>query len=68
MPYHETVTTLAEDAGKLEEVYQAAVRAGEGDAFKAAIDLYQADPSPILGVWVTCISRKQSELFCITMS
>ncbi len=38
MRYHETVSALAEDAEKLEEVYEGAVEAGEGDAFREAID------------------------------
>jgi len=38
MSYHDTISTLAEDAEQLEQVYHAALRAGEADAFKQAID------------------------------
>ena len=38
MSYHHTVSTLAEDAEQLEQVYQAARQAGETEAFRQAID------------------------------
>jgi hypothetical protein len=38
MSYHDTVSTLAQDAELLEQLYQAALEAGETDAFKQAID------------------------------
>jgi hypothetical protein len=38
MSYHDTVGALAEDAEQLEQLYQAAIEAGETDAFKQAID------------------------------
>ncbi|MFC2023508.1 hypothetical protein ACFLT5_02090 [Chloroflexota bacterium] len=38
MPYHDTVSDLAKDAEQLEQTYHAALRAGETDAFKQAID------------------------------
>jgi hypothetical protein len=38
MSYHGKVSALAKDAEQLEQVYHAALRAGETDAFKQAID------------------------------
>jgi hypothetical protein len=38
MSYHDTVSALAQDAEQLEQVYQAALEAGETDAFKQAVD------------------------------
>jgi hypothetical protein len=38
MSYHGTVRALAQDAEQLEQVYHAALEAGETDAFKQAID------------------------------
>jgi hypothetical protein len=38
MSYHDRVSTLAEDAEQLEQVYHTALEAGEADAFKRAID------------------------------
>jgi len=38
MSYHHTVSALARDAEQLEQVYHAARKAGETDAFKQAID------------------------------
>ncbi len=38
MSYHEAVNDLATDAEQLEQVYRAALAAGETDAFKQAID------------------------------
>jgi hypothetical protein len=38
MSYQKTVSALAQDAEQLEQVFQAAVSAGEMDAFKQAID------------------------------
>ena len=38
MSYHDTVGALAADAEQLEQVYHAALEAGEPDAFKQAID------------------------------
>jgi hypothetical protein len=38
MSYHDRVSALAEDAEQMEQIYHAAVEAGESDAFKEAID------------------------------
>jgi hypothetical protein len=38
MSYHDTVSALAKDAEQLEQIYHAALQAGETDAFKQAID------------------------------
>ncbi len=38
MSYHELVTTLGDDAEQLETAYQAALKAGQADAFRQAID------------------------------
>ncbi len=38
MSYHDTVSALAQDAERLEQAYQAALKAGEAEAFKKAID------------------------------
>ncbi|MGD8599130.1 MAG: hypothetical protein PVJ26_19105 [Anaerolineae bacterium] len=38
MSYHDTVSALFNDAEQLEQTYQVALKAGEADAFKAAID------------------------------
>ena len=38
MSYQDTVSALAQDAERLEQVYHAAVEAGQADAFKEAID------------------------------
>jgi hypothetical protein len=38
MSYHDAVSALAQDAEQLEQVYHAALEAGETDAFKQAID------------------------------
>jgi hypothetical protein len=38
MSYHHIVTTLADDPEHLEQAYQAAVKAGEADAFRQAIN------------------------------
>jgi hypothetical protein len=38
MSYYDTVNALAGDPEQLEQVYQAAVKSGESDAFRAAID------------------------------
>jgi hypothetical protein len=38
MSYHDTINALAKDAEQLEQVYHAALKAGETDAFKQAID------------------------------
>ena len=38
MSYHDTISALAEDPEQLEQVYHAALKAGETDAFKQAID------------------------------
>ena len=49
MSYHDTVSALAADAEQLERVYQTALKAGEADAFKQAIDAsYTADPENLL--------------------
>jgi len=38
MSYRETVGALKQDAEQLEQVYQEAVKAGESEVFKQAID------------------------------
>ena len=38
MSYHDRISAFAEDAEQMEQVYHAAVEAGESDAFKEAID------------------------------
>jgi hypothetical protein len=43
MSYHDTVSALAQDAEKLEQIYHTALKAGEIDAFKQAIDDSYAD-------------------------
>ena len=49
MSYHDTVSALAQDAEHMEQVYHAALEAGETDAFKAAIDDgYRAAPGNLL--------------------
>ncbi len=49
MYYHETVSGLADDPERLEQVYQAARREGESEAFQEAIHLhYQAAPDNLL--------------------
>lgn len=49
MSYYDTVTALAEDAEQLERVYQDALKAGETDAFKQAVDdSYRATPGNLL--------------------
>ncbi len=49
MSYHDKVSTLAEDAEQLEEIYHTAVKAGEADAFKQAIDdSYTSAPDNLL--------------------
>ncbi|UCG23757.1 MAG: hypothetical protein JSW55_16715 [Chloroflexota bacterium] len=42
MSFHETVNDLADDAEQLEQVYQAALKAGETAAFQEAIDASHA--------------------------
>ena len=49
MSYHDTVNDLATDAEQLEQVYHAALDAGETDAFKQAIDdSYTSAPENLL--------------------
>ncbi len=49
MSYHDTVSALAEDAEQLEQVYQAALKAGETEAFKQAVDArHTAAPENLL--------------------
>jgi hypothetical protein len=43
MSYYDTVSTLAEDPEQLELVYQEALKAGEVDVFRQAIDASHAD-------------------------
>jgi hypothetical protein len=38
MAYHNKVSALSQDAEQLEQIYHAALKAGETDAFKQAID------------------------------
>ncbi|HSR29981.1 MAG TPA: hypothetical protein VLY63_05395 [Anaerolineae bacterium] len=38
MSYHDAVSALSEDAEQLEQIYHAALKAGDADAFKQAID------------------------------
>ncbi len=42
MTYNEAINALAGDAEQLEQLYQAAVQSGEGDAFREAIDAGRA--------------------------
>jgi hypothetical protein len=47
--YHDTVSALAQDAEQMEQVYHAALKAGETDAFKEAIDdSYSSTPENLL--------------------
>ena len=49
MSYHDKVGALAQDAEQLEQVYHAALKAGETDAFKEAIDdSYRSAPESLL--------------------
>ena len=49
MSYHDTVSALAQDAEQMEQVYHAALKAGETDAFKEAIDdSYRSAPENLL--------------------
>lgn len=49
MSYHDTVCALAKDAEQMEQVYHAALKAGEMDAFKEAIDdSYRSAPENLL--------------------
>lgn len=49
MSYHELVSALGDDAEQLEKAYQAAVKAGQAEAFKQAIDARQtAAPGNLL--------------------
>ena len=49
MAYQDPVETFAQDPEQLEEVYQSALRAGEADSFKQAIDArYAAAPDNLL--------------------
>lgn len=49
MSYHDRVNALAQDAEQLEQVYQAALKAGETGAFKEAIgDNYRSAPENLL--------------------
>lgn len=41
--YQDTVNTLAEDAEQLEQIYQEALKAGEAEAFKQAIEVGHTD-------------------------
>jgi hypothetical protein len=47
--YHATVSALAQDAEQMEQVFRAALQAGERDAFKEAVDdSYRAAPENLL--------------------
>jgi len=49
MSYHDTVGELAQDAEQMENVYRTALKAGEADAFKEAIDEgYRSTPENLL--------------------
>ncbi|MCB9418613.1 MAG: hypothetical protein H6667_02325 [Ardenticatenaceae bacterium] len=49
MSYHDTVKTLAEDAEQLEQVYQAAAKAGKTAVFHQAINAsHEAEPDNLL--------------------
>ena len=49
MSYHDTVSDLAQDAEQMEQVYRTALKAGEAEAFKGAIDdNYRATPENLL--------------------
>lgn len=43
MSYHDTIGSYAEDPEELEQLYQTALKAGETDAFKQAIDTSHTD-------------------------
>jgi len=53
MSYQETITKVAEDPEQLEQVYHAAIQAGESDAFQQAIeDRHRTTPDNLLyGAW-----------------
>lgn len=42
MSYHSTINDLGQDAERLEEAYQSAIKAGEAEAFKEAMDEHYA--------------------------
>lgn len=49
MSYHDTVNALSQDAEQMEQVYRAALKAAEADAFKEAIDdSYRSMPENLL--------------------
>ena len=49
MSYHDTVSALAQDAEQMEHAYRAALKAGETDAFQAAIEEgYRSAPENLL--------------------
>jgi hypothetical protein len=53
MSYQETITKVAEDPEQLEQVYHAAIQAGESDAFQQAIEeRHRTTPDNLLyGAW-----------------
>ena len=59
MSYHEEVETLAQDPARLEQVYAEASEAGQGDAFKQAIDeSYASAPDNLLyAAWFHRLNR-----------
>ncbi len=63
MSYHETVKDLAADAEQLEQVYQTALKSGEGEAFKAAIDTSHANaPDNLLyAAWFHRLKRSAAQ-------
>jgi hypothetical protein len=63
MSYHDTVSALAQDAEQMEQVYHAALKAGETDAFKEAIDdSYRSAPENLLyAAWFHRLKRAAAQ-------
>lgn len=63
MSYHETIESLAENPEQLEHLYQEALKAGEADAFRQAIEAhYQARPDNLLyAAWFHRLCRQPAQ-------
>jgi hypothetical protein len=63
MSYHDKVSTLAQDAEQMEQVYHAALKADETDAFKEAIDdSYRSAPENLLyAAWFHRLKRAAAQ-------
>ena len=63
MSYHDTVSALAQDAEQMEQVYHAALKAGETEAFKEAIDdSYRSAPENLLyAAWFHRLKRAAAQ-------